>query len=93
MLEIHNLFAKTIDPWTPFFEGPLSQTVEITPNYIRYIQPYSHYQYVGTNFKHTTEYHPLATAYWDRAAMQTQLPLFEKQVTDILKRRAKELYG
>ena len=47
MKEIHALFAKTINPWVPMDEGPLSQTIEITPAYIRYIQPYSHYMYTG----------------------------------------------
>ncbi len=93
MLEIHNLFAKTIDPWVPFLEGPLSQTVEINPEYIRYIQPYAHYQYEGINFNHTIEYHPRATAQWDKVAMQTELAAFEEQVKQILIRRAKELYG
>jgi hypothetical protein len=93
MLEIHSLFAKTINPWVPFLEGPLSQTVEIEPKYIRYIQPYAHYQYMGVNFNHTTEYHPLASAQWDKVAMQTELESFEHQVQEILKRRVRELYG
>lgn len=93
MLEIQNLFAKTIDPWVPFLEGPLSQTLEITPEYVKYLVPYAHYQYEGTNFKHTTDYHPLASAHWDKVAMQTQLDIFVAQVKQILERRAKELYG
>lgn len=47
MLAVHNTFAKLINPWVPFREGVLSQDIEITPNYIRYISPYAHYQYVG----------------------------------------------
>lgn len=47
MLEIHNLFAKMCDPYVPMDEGVLSQTLEITPEYVRYIQPYAHYQYTG----------------------------------------------
>jgi hypothetical protein len=93
MLEVHNLLAKTIDPWVPFLEGPLSQTLEITPQYVRYLQPYAHYQYMGINFNHTTTYHPLASAQWDKVAMQSQLNSFEEQVKQILIRRAKELYG
>lgn len=93
MLQVHNLLAKTVDPWVPFLEGPLSQTLEITPEYVRYLQPYAHYQYVGVHFNHTKTHHPLASAEWDKVAMQTQLESFEEQVKQILIRRAKELYG
>ncbi len=93
MLQIQNLFAKTINPWVPFLEGPLSQTLEITPEYVRYLQPYAHYQYVGDNFNHTIDYHPLASARWDKVAMQTELESFEQQIQDILARRARDLYG
>lgn len=47
MLRVHNLLAKMCDPYVPFMEGTLSQTVEITPEWVRYIQPYSHYIYTG----------------------------------------------
>ena len=93
MLEIHNLLAKTIDPWVPYLSGPLSQTVDVQPEYIRYVVPYAHYQYYGVGFNHTIEVHPLASAMWDKVAMQTMRESFEAQVKDILVRRAKELYG
>ena len=92
MLEIHNLFAKTIDPWVPFLEGPLSQTVEIEPHLIRYIQPYARYQYYGVGFNHTKDYHPLASAMWDQAAMQVKRDDFVKQVMNIIKRRARKVW-
>lgn len=92
MTEIHNLFAKTIDPWVPYLEGPLSQTLEITPEYVQYKQPYAHYQYYGEGFNHTTDYHPLASAKWDQAAMQTQRESFLEQVKQILQRRQQELW-
>lgn len=47
MLEIHNTFAKMINDYVPMDEGVLSQDIEITPEYVRYVQPYAHYQYVG----------------------------------------------
>lgn len=93
MLEIHNLFAKILDPYVPFLEGPLSQTVEVTPEHVRYIQPYAHYQYYGIDFNHTLDYHPLASAMWDKAAMSVKMEEFEEQVKQIIIRRAKELYG
>ena len=47
MLYVHNRFAQRISPWTPFQEGILSSSVEITPEYIRYDGPYAHYVYEG----------------------------------------------
>lgn len=93
MLEIHNLLAKMCDPYVPFLEGPLSQTVEIEPFLIRYIQPYARYQYYGVDFNHTKDYHPKATALWNEVMMAEKGDVFKAQVTEILKRRAKELYG
>lgn len=93
MLEIHNLYAKMMDPYVPFLEGPLSQTVEVTPAYVKYIQPYARYQYHGVNFNHTKDYHPLASAEWDKAMMRDKGEEFKAQVTEILRRRAKVLYG
>lgn len=93
MLEIHNLFAKMCDPYVPFLEGPLSQTIEVTPECVRYTQPYAHYQYTGEGFNFTKDYHPLASAYWDRAMMADHAEEFEELVKQILIRRARELYG
>lgn len=93
-LEVHNIFAKLIDPWVPFLEGPLSQSglANVTPEYVRYGGsdvgvPYAHYQYNGIDFNHTTEFHPLASAKWDKVAMQSQLPNFEISVHESLKKR------
>lgn len=93
MLAVHNLFAKMNDPYVPFLEGPLSQTVVVTPRYLDYIQPYAHYQYNGVNFNFTKDYHPLATHHWDEAMMRNNGESFKRQVQAILKRRAKEIYG
>lgn len=93
MLEIHNLFAKIINPWVPYLEGFLSQNIETTEEYVRYKQIYANYQYWGTEFNHTIDVHPLVSAKWDKVAMQTELEKFEQGVKEILARRAKELYG
>ena len=93
MLEIHDLLAKMCDPYVPFLEGPLSQTIDVTPEYVRYTQPYAHYQYHGINFNHTLDYHPLASAKWDEAMLRDKRDEFLKQVKEILARRARELYG
>ena len=93
MLEVHSLFRKMCDPYVPFLEGPLSQTVEVEPNLIRYIQPYARYQYYGVNFNHTLDYHPQATALWDKAMLAEKGDVFKAEIKRILVRRAKELYG
>lgn len=93
MLNVHNTFAKRCDPYVPFLNGPLSKTVEITPEYIEYVQPYAHYQYNGLNFRHTLDYHPLASAQWDEAMMRDHREEFEEEIREKLVRRYKELYG
>ena len=93
MLEIHNLLAKMCDPWVPFLEGPLSQTLNITHEYVQYTMPYAHRQYYGDEFNHTLDYHPLASARWDKAMMQVKGREFTRQVKEILVRRARQMYG
>ena len=93
MLKIHNLLAKMCDPYVPFLEGPLSQTVEVTAQSAKYIQPYARYQYYGEYFNHTKDYHPQATALWDKVMMSEHREEFIAQVTAILRERAIELYG
>lgn len=91
MLEIHQLLVRMCDPYVPFLNGPLSQTVEISPEFVRYTQPYAHYQYKGVGFNHTLDYHPLASAEWDQAMMRDKREEFVQEVRNILVRRAKQL--
>lgn len=93
MIEIYNLYAKKMDPYVPFLEGPLSQTFEVTPIGVKYIQPYARYQYNGTEFNHTLDYHPLASAEWDKAMLRDNGEEFFEEVKHILERRARQLYG
>lgn len=94
-LEINNLFAKMCDPYVPMLNGPLHESglANVTPEYIQYNVPYARYQYYGMNFNHTVEFHPLATALWDKVMMQDRGQEFINQVEMILRRRATELYG
>lgn len=46
-IELHNILAKMCDPYVPMMDGDLSQTIEVTPEYVRYKMPYAHYQYTG----------------------------------------------
>lgn len=92
-LEINNALAHKCDPYVPFLHGYLSQTLEITPDYVRYTQPYAHRQYYGDNFRHTLDWHPLASARWDEAMMRDNRDEFEDEVKALFVRRYKELYG
>ena len=47
MTAVHNTLAKWCDPYVPMQNGPLSQTVQISAQGVRYIQPYARYQYYG----------------------------------------------
>lgn len=47
MRKIHALLAKECDPYVPMDTGTLAQSTEITKDYVRYTQPYAHYQYTG----------------------------------------------
>lgn len=66
--EWHRLYT----PWVPFDQGYLTKLVEITPKTIEHTTPYARriYEGEGMNFQKTQ--HPLASAYWDIAAMPTQ---------------------
>lgn len=86
MLQIYNVLAKRCDPYVPFLEGPLSQTVRVTPDGVTYIQPYARYQYYGTEFNHTIDYHPLASAMWDKAMMRDHGDEFAQDVKAIIAR-------
>jgi hypothetical protein len=123
MLAIHTLFAKMCDPYVPMKSGALSQTIEITPDGVRYTQPYAHYQYIGEVYgpnyhsinkygegywwsapgvrkipmdygmTYDNEIHLLATNNWDSAMMRDRGDEFIAAIKEIIKRRAKELYG
>ena len=93
MLQINNEFARYMDPYVPFLEGPLSQTIEVSPIGVKYTQPYAHYQYHGVGFNHTKDYHPLASAEWDKAMMRDKGDEFKEQVKQILLEKMKKIYG
>jgi len=90
MIAVYNTLAKKCDPYVPFLEGPLSQTVRISSEGVRYIQPYARYQYYGAHFNHTTDYHPLASAQWDKAMMRDHRQEFSQEVKEIIRWRIKQ---
>ena len=91
MEQIHGAFARIIDPYTPFLTGKLHTDVTVSADGVTYNVPYAANKYYGEVF--CKEFHPLATSHWDKVAMETQMPVLEAQVLEILKARAKELYG
>ncbi len=88
-LECHNLLAKMCDPYVPFLHGPLSQSgmANVTPDGVTYNTPYARYQYYGTGFNHTLDFHPLASAMWDQAMLRDHRDEFVAQIKEILRRR------
>jgi len=93
MLQIHAAFERYCEPYVPFLTGMLAQTTRVFPEYVEYIQPYAHYQYVGEHFDHTLIYHPKATAYWDKVMMTEQGDAFLAEVKALIKRRARQVHG
>lgn len=85
---IHALLAQTVDPWVPYDTGYLSKgSVEIDETGVIYTADYAWRQYYGENFNHKREVHPLATAFWDKVAMETQFDAFAEGVKEIIIRR------
>lgn len=88
MLLVHARFAQIIDPYVPYDTGYLSQgSVEINADGVTYTADYAWKQYYGEDFKHKTEVHPLATAFWDKVAMETHFEEFADEVKEIIIRR------
>ena len=65
--------ARYMNPYVPMRDGFLSQNyitgVDDLGGYVKYVSPYAHYQYNGTDFNFSKEQHPLATHHWDKAMM------------------------
>ena len=87
MTEVHQAFAKIIDPWIPYDTGRLSKDLTISAEGVTYNAEYAAKQYYGDEFNHKQTVHPLATAHWDEVAMQTEMVALEMQVKEILIRR------
>ena len=88
MTLIHARFAQILDPYVPYDTGYLSQdSVEIEAYGVVYTADYAWKQYYGEDFKHKTEVHPLATAFWDKVAMENHYDEFVEDVREILVRR------
>lgn len=88
MTEVHREFANIINPWIPYDTGRLAdKDVRINAEGVTYYAPYASKNYYGDDIHHKTDKHPLATAYWDKVAMQTEQELLAERVKEILVRR------
>ena len=88
MLLVHANYAKILDPYVPYDTGYLSQeSVEIEPDGVVYTADYAWSQYYTTTFKHKTEYHPLATAFWDKVAMENHYDEMMAKILEIFAER------
>lgn len=75
-------------PYVPMRTGTLMESVEITPQYLRYAVPYALRCYTGVNMHFRTDRHALATAQWDQVAMATQKDKLTRAVAAFMKKQA-----
>ena len=88
MTEVHEAYAEVLNPYVPYDTGYLSQdSVEVSAEGVTYTADYAWKQYYGTEYNHKKEVHPLATAMWDKVAMQTEKEAFAETVKEIIVRR------
>ena len=94
MTEIHQMYAEVIDPWVPMDTGLLANDLVIDETgilYEAYDEADGYYaakNYYDVSIKHRTTHHPLATAYWDKVAMQTEYERVKQKATEIIVRKA-----
>lgn len=84
----HNELWRLCDKYVPMRTGTLAGTVEITPEYVRHVVPYAARMYYGVGFNFSTEKHALATAMWDKVAMETQRDKLTRAVAAYMRRQA-----
>lgn len=93
MTQIQRTFATTLHPYVPYDTGRLSTDITVDSTGVTYHAPYAAKNYYGTDIAHKREKHPLATALWDKVAMQTEQEALAHKVELILKQKAREQNG
>ena len=91
--EIVAKFAEMCDPYVPYNTGKLAGSVQISPEGLTYTAEYAGEVYNGIGINFRKDYHPFATAQWDKVMMTEQGELFMEYVSEILQNRIRELYG
>lgn len=79
--------GRYFNGYVPMKDGYLSQTYTTQPFKITYEQIYAHNMYTGVGYNFSTEKHPNATSYWDKAAMIAKGGQISKEITEFIKRR------
>lgn len=78
--------SRLLDPFVPFRKGNLSQNKVITSEYIHYKSPYAKRIYNGKGLNFNKDYHPLATAYWDKVGMVSQKDKLVKAIENYMQK-------
>lgn len=83
-----NVFKK----YVPMDSGLLSSSYTTEPWKVKYVQPYSHYQWQGiskTNrlLNYSREQHPLATSHWEEKAFAENKEMVAKAITEYIRRK------
>lgn len=80
---------RLMNPFVPYADGTLADTavtfVRNGVGYVHYVQSYAHKEYTASHV-HRTERHPLASSFWDRAAMQVHKKSFVNEVQAFIER-------
>ena len=87
---INQAVADVCDPYVPYQTGALAHNVTVDSEGITYNQPYAREQY-ESGFEHGKEFHPLASSYWDKVALQNHRDELNAQIRDIVNERIREL--
>ena len=89
MLEIHKLFAEMCNPYVPMKTGRLRNSATPTSEGVTYKVNYAKDVYENN----TNADNDITSREWDKIMMRDNSDQFIQGVKEILKRRAKELYG
>lgn len=83
----HTRLHAYCDPYVPMDTGALSQTVNITEDYVHYKVPYAHRVHEGNGMHFSTDKHPLATSHWEKAAMTAKGQQLADDIAAYIKRK------
>lgn len=75
------------DPYVPFRTGMLSQDVTITKDAVTYNRDYAQKVHDNGSLNFTKDFHPLATANWEKSMAAAKGQQLADDITDYIKRR------
>jgi len=84
LLFMANEAKRVFNDYVPYRDGALSDTARVGAEdgkgYVEYVQPYAADNYYGAHKRFGRDVHPLATAFWDRAAMQARGDAYKEAI-------------